>query len=302
MDAVQPPSVLESSKQREINGVRLPADDKISNLLRHIEEHAYHHSYGFQQRRGTLDVKHLERVNLLDIVDNKDIRSMHSSIRNITFARVGLKDLNVIEDRLQLKLYHLLQYTIEHLLNVNVKTTIEIVNLKRENAKLKQRYKSRNEINKSLSKENKVIRKGMRLQRKALLAYESLLLGSSQDRSPASAYRIVSLWKKKCEVFAAKHGSKAANNIDEPDKVSENSNPNTQNADTTSQLSQAKSIEPVMEKVVEEALKKQSQYKRKQDVQHELDIVNMQLKMAEQQLAGRLLNENKKKIFQMMAF
>ena len=126
---------------------------------------------------------------------------MHSSIRNITFACIGLKDLNVIDDNLQLKLYHLLQYTIEHLLNVNVKTTEEIENFQRENTKLKQRNKKRNECNKTLSKENKIIRRGMRLQRKALQAYESLLLGASQDHNLTRAYGIVSSWKEKFEVL-----------------------------------------------------------------------------------------------------
>ena len=225
---------------------------------------------------------------------------MHSSIRNITFACIGLKDLNVIDDNLQLKLYHLLQYTIEHLLNVNVKTTEEIVNLQQENTKLKQRNKKRNECNKTLSKENKIIKRGMRLQRKALLAYESLLLGASQDRSLTRAYGIVSSWKEKFEVFNASHKSsilKATNERDKSYEASANVNPNALNSHPASSLSQNESIEPVMEKVIKEALEKQSRDKRKQDVQHELDIVNLQLKMAEQELNGRYLNKNKKKYF-----
>ena len=62
LGAVQPPKVLKSSTQRNIGGIHLPTDDKISNLLQHIENHEHHYSYCFQQRRGTLDVKHLDEL------------------------------------------------------------------------------------------------------------------------------------------------------------------------------------------------------------------------------------------------
>ena len=296
---------MEAKTNRSSN-INMPVVDKIKQLKRNLNNQVNICRFNFQQRHGKLDIKLLERIDLDDIIDNNNIEQIHNSIENITFAKIEVKDLNFLADALQIKLYHLFQFAVEYFLNMHLHSSQKALKYKKQNEKLKLLSKSKNEYNKLLLKENKHLKQGMNLQCKALMAYENLLLRGIQDKNTPYTYNIVTEWREKFEIFnaknkmknktrASKEKVKEKNNISKSSNV-ENTNPNKNANASSSSSSDLTTLKPVLEKVVERALVKQAHVTRKQEVEDELNLINMQLKKAEQQLKVVKSEENLKNI------
>ena len=134
-----------------------------------------HKSFYFQQRRGSLNLRSISRVDVDKVIRDVDIDTLQSFLENITFSDLGEEELRLYSDDAFLRLFQLTQLTIEYLLNVQDTLASNLDSLaqkysrkKRELERVKLNVKERDEEVERLKREG-------RRKRKTVRAYEAML-------------------------------------------------------------------------------------------------------------------------------
>ena len=141
----------------------------------YAESLLFHKSFYFQQRRGSLDLRSISRVDVERIIREVDIDTLQSFLENITFSDLNSEELSLYSDECFVRLFQLSQLTLEYLLNVQDTLASNLDSLaqkysrkKRELERTKQSVADKDEEIEKLKREN-------RRKRKTILAYETML-------------------------------------------------------------------------------------------------------------------------------
>jgi zinc finger protein DZIP1 len=70
----------------------------------------------FRQRRGHLNLRRLEGIDLERLIREVDIDVLQQNIEDITFCEFGENDVHFLTDRQVVKIFRMAQLTIEYLL------------------------------------------------------------------------------------------------------------------------------------------------------------------------------------------
>ena len=112
-----PPRQLKSSfvKPYQIPGgpveTAADVDGKVNGTVKpsvptsYAETLLFHKSFYFQQRRGTLDLRGISRVDVDKIIREVDIDTLQGYLENITFSDVTGEDLALYSDETFVRLF-----------------------------------------------------------------------------------------------------------------------------------------------------------------------------------------------------
>jgi hypothetical protein len=87
-------------------------------MSKHIDVHDLYGESGFyfQQRKGHLNLRKLEQLDLEKIIREVDVDILQQFLEDITFCKFNEQDVQFFTDRQIAKLFNLAQLTIEYLL------------------------------------------------------------------------------------------------------------------------------------------------------------------------------------------
>ena len=89
-----------SNENEDVNGTVKP-----SVPTSYAETLLFHKSFYFQQRRGTLDLRGISRVDVEKIIREVDIDTLQGYLENITFSDVTGEDLALYSDETFVRLF-----------------------------------------------------------------------------------------------------------------------------------------------------------------------------------------------------
>ena len=74
-------------------------------------------SFLFKERKGKINWRNIANLNLNDLIERNDLKTLENYLSNITYGNLDKEDFEKFGDPVSLKLFKLSQYSMEYLLN-----------------------------------------------------------------------------------------------------------------------------------------------------------------------------------------
>lgn len=135
----------------------------------------------FRQRKGKLNLRKLEAIDLEKVIREVDVDLLQQCIENITFSEFQDYDIHYLTDKQIVKLFKLSQLTIEYLLFTQRKLVTNLTDLaKKYSLKKKSLYRKRKELA-YLKEETTRLQIQLKTKRRNLQTLEKLIESANQD-------------------------------------------------------------------------------------------------------------------------
>ena len=135
----------------------------------------------FRQRKGKLNLRKLEAIDLEKVIREVDIDLLQQCIENLTFAEFQDYDIHYLTDKQIVKLFKLSQLTIEYLLFTQRKLVNNLTDLaKKYSSKKKVLYRKRKELA-YLKEESTRLQIALKTKRRNLQTLEKLIESANLD-------------------------------------------------------------------------------------------------------------------------
>jgi hypothetical protein len=153
----------------------------------YAESLLFHKSFYFQQRRGTLDLRSISRVDIERIIREVDIDTLQSFLENITFSDLNSEELSLYSDECFLRLFQISQLTLEYLLNVQDTLASNLDSLAQKYSRKKRELERTKASVADKDQEIEKLKRENRRKRKTILAYETMLRQTPPAAEAAAA-------------------------------------------------------------------------------------------------------------------
>ncbi|GMH97423.1 hypothetical protein TrVE_jg3227 [Triparma verrucosa] len=174
--APQPKTVVPGqNNQNETNSGGNTGTVKPTVPTSYAESLLFHKSFYFQQRRGSLDLRSISRVDIDKVIREVDIDTLQAFLENITFSDVSADELSLYSDDTFVRLFQVTQLTLEYLINVQDTLAGNLDSLAQKYSRKKRELERARGATIEKDEEIARLKRENKRKKKTIQAYESML-------------------------------------------------------------------------------------------------------------------------------